>query len=400
MYIKRKTLSIQKIGYMILLFPMIEPGSFEQIRIIDLTFNLLKLISYVSIFLLYIGKRRKIDIFSLTVLSCYFTGIISTILHRGWLYGAAVQMTIVVSMILFVKILLEEDPMLCFDVFLPLLKVLIYANLISIILFPNGMYTDMVGVNYYRSTNWILGTDNGHVPYLIAGMTIAIVRDYYQYGKAKISFRSWCLIVACYMTVFIRWPATAVVGMIIIFPVIFMPKLFAKRKWLNIVTYMIVAEVFFFAVVIFRTQNYLGFLIQGFLHKDLTFSGRTPIWNQAMSAISAKPLLGWGVYDSKTAWGYLGHVHAHNIILQMLFSGGILQLVFFLYFHILTMKKLMKNKHNVITCFFSVMIFSMLIMNQMEIYQSGIWFLIYALAYNSDKIIMHQRECQLVRNRS
>lgn len=381
---------VKKTVYMLLLFPLIEPAIFEQVRILDQIFNLLKLVSFVSIFLLYIGKRGKIDKFILTILSCYFIGVVSTAFHGGWLYKAALQFVSVAAMVLLAKMLLEEDPMLCFDVFLPLLELLLYTNLVSIILFPNGMYTEVTKF-YKQTSNWVLGLDNVQVIYYVAGMAIVTLRDYYRFGRLKLSVRSLMLIAVCYITVFIRWQVTALVGLAIIFPAILFPQLFAKSRSLNIVTYLTVVSIFFVTVVIFRTQDYFAFFIQDVLHKSLTFSGRTPVWDNAMAVISANLLLGIGTPDREIAWEYLGQAHAHNIFLHMLVSGGALQLALFLFLNILVARKLMKNNHSGIASFLSVTIFSMLIMNQMEPYETGLWYMVYTLAYYSDRIISRQK---------
>lgn len=387
---RQKVLSIRKLGYMILMFPLIEPRLFGQIKALDLVLNMWKLFSFTCIVLLFIGKCRKIDKFIIAVICSNLVVFISTVFHGGWIYSALVQVVNIAAMILLVKIMLEEDTMLCFDVILPLLEVLLYANLISIILFPGGMYTDVVGVGYKRSENWVLGLDNAQAPYYIAGLAIAIIRDYYRLGK--LSIRSWMLIGVCFTTVLIRQPATAVVGMAIIFPAIVFPKLFAKSSILNIVSYMIMVVIFFIAVVVLRTQDHLAFLIQGVLHKTLSFSGRTLIWDNAIAVIKKYPWLGLGELTREKIWDYLGQIHAHNIILQTLVSGGILQLCLYIYMHIIIARKLLKNNHNRIASFLAVVLFSMLMMNQMENYQTCLWFLVYALAFYSDKIIMQQRE--------
>ena len=389
---RQKVLSIRKLGYMILLFPLIETRIFDEIKFLDLAFNMWKLFSFTCIFLLFVGKNRRIDKFIISVICSNVIVFISTVFHEGWIYSAIVGVVTIVAIILLVKIMLDEDPMLCFDVVLPILEVLLYVNLISIILFPEGMYTDIVGIGYERSENWVLGLDNAQVPYYIAGLAIAIIRDYYRLGELKLSIRSWMLIGVCYTTILIRKPATGIVGMTILFPAIVFPKLFAKSSLLNVVTYMLMVVLFFIAVVILRTQDHLAFLIQGVLHKSLSFSGRTFIWDNAIAVIKMNPWLGLGALTQERTWNYLGQIHAHNIILQMLVSGGVLLLCFYIYMHIIIARKLMRNNHNGIASFLAVVLFSMLMMNQMENYQTCLWLLVYALAFYSDKIIMRQRE--------
>ena len=392
-------LPIRKIGYMLLLFPLLEPKILEQIEVIDLIITLMKLVSFTWILFLYVRKCRKVDKFILSIIACYFVGLISTMFNGTWLYLAIVRLINIVAMVLLVKILLEEDPMLCFDIFLPLLEILLYANLFSIFLFPNGMYTSPYGVDKIWTENWILGLDNAQVPYFIIGIAIAVVRDYYRFDGFKISYRSWCLITVCFVTVFCRWTVTNIVGMIVILPMILMPKLFTKSKLLNIITYLIIIAIFFFAVVIFRFQDYFEFVLQQVLHKSVTFHNRVFVWDRAISMISMNPWLGYGEIGEANTWGYLGHIHAHNIFLQILFTGGALQLMFFLCMNIVVAMKLVKNNHHKIACFLSVLIFSVLIIDQMETYQSNMFFGVYALAFYSNKIILNHQKIPTKKNR-
>ena len=376
--------------YMLLVFPWIEPAIFQQIKVIDFSFNLMKLVSFAIIVILYTKRHQKLDLCMLTIISCYTVSVISTVYHGGAVIKSVIQLTSITALQLLVKLLLEEEPILCFDVFLQPLEILLYANLISILLYPKGMYVDFSYTGYMISTNWILGIDNAQAPYYISGIAITIIRDYYRFSSLKISSRSWCLITVCLITILLRWQATVVVGMVIIIPVIICPKIFMKSKTLNALTYMIGVLIVFFAIIIFRSQNYFSFIIQKILKKSLTFSGRTLVWDRAISVILKNPLLGIGIWNTEKNWSYLGQIHTHNIFLQMLVLGGILQLLIFLILHVLVVKELMKNKHNPIACFLSALIFSMLIMNQAEIHQTGLWYIVYLLAFNSNKIIFQE----------
>ena len=71
----------------------------------------------------------------------------------------------------------------------------------------------------------------------------------------------------------------------------------------------------------------LAALIQNVLHKDLTFSGRTEIWQLCIEMISKHPIIGYGNFES--GWIITWHGidrNAHNLFFDILIQGGIVML--------------------------------------------------------------------------
>ncbi|MFR3202482.1 MAG: O-antigen ligase family protein [[Clostridium] leptum] len=66
-------------------------------------------------------------------------------------------------------------------------------------------------------------------------------------------------------------------------------------KLFNFRNYLILNILLFFVIVIFRMQNLFAFLIEDILHKNLTLTGRTVIWDRTLELIGEKPILGHGV---------------------------------------------------------------------------------------------------------
>lgn len=70
------------------------------------------------------------------------------------------------------------------------------------------------------------------------------------------------------------------------------------------------------------------YIIEDVLHKDITFTGRTFMWDSALHSIAGSPIWGWGFVDQQ--W-YMSHMSSfaygpHNFILSILINGGILLL--------------------------------------------------------------------------
>lgn len=74
-----------------------------------------------------------------------------------------------------------------------------------------------------------------------------------------------------------------------------------------------------------------GFLsrIALFLGKDPTFTGRSFIWQKSISYFFDKPVFGNGIEATSTILSKIGQNHCHNILLQIVYTGGVLTLIFF-----------------------------------------------------------------------
>ncbi len=64
----------------------------------------------------------------------------------------------------------------------------------------------------------------------------------------------------------------------------------------------------------------------GFLGKGATFSGRFYVWRKAILSALSAPLFGYGFEDVAVTVDRLGYSHAHNMLLQALYTGGIVSL--------------------------------------------------------------------------
>lgn len=65
------------------------------------------------------------------------------------------------------------------------------------------------------------------------------------------------------------------------------------------------------------------------LGKDPTFTGRSYIWNNSNKYICESPFWGNGIEQTTTIIAKLNQNHCHNIILQILYTGGIFAFAFF-----------------------------------------------------------------------
>jgi O-antigen ligase len=82
-------------------------------------------------------------------------------------------------------------------------------------------------------------------------------------------------------------------------------------------------------IIGFSFQNNFADIIEQLFDKSVTFTGRTNIWELALSKVPESPWIGHGMESLHVIVGdaYFDAPHAHNYFLQQLFSVGIIGLI-------------------------------------------------------------------------
>ena len=126
------------------------------------------------------------------------------------------------------------------------------------------------------------------------------------------------------------------------------------------------------------------------LHKDLTFTGRTYIWDYVLKLIEKRKIIGYGLEDSNfrlsksTIWQ---SYHAHDQFLEITYKGGIVGLIIYIMILLKSFKKVYSLRMYKISKFISIVIFSYLIMMLTEFYAFDTYMYIFIFCYNIDCLI-------------
>lgn len=193
-------------------------------------------------------------------------------------------------------------------------------NVASMALFPEGLY----GSSYTpQGDNFFLGHRNNVYQVTIlsigAGFMLGAIRGkrYYACGLMAIVVGIVQLYLAPSAT-----SAVALAVMALFLAVIFVRKI---RPLCNVFVFLGGYIAFYVAIVLGRMQELAAPLIVDVLHKDLTLTGRTFIWDVALSKLCGKELLiGYGTsgYRELTI-DWHPYAHAHNEALNLALVGGL-----------------------------------------------------------------------------
>lgn len=201
------------------------------------------------------------------------------------------------------------------------------ANAISMVLYPAGVYVP----NQYtpRSDCFFWGNRNTVYQLVLvstgAGFLLGELygRRFAILGIASLVIGAW--------QICMNFSATSCVALAVVAVCLAAVSFKKLRPFLSLPTFLGVYAAFFIGIVIARMQNYFAFFIEGVLHKDLTFTKRTGIWDRVFSVMdSGHWLQGYGVRSYRQLdFGDFRAAHAHNELLNIWLMGGAVSIAFY-----------------------------------------------------------------------
>lgn len=356
-------------AFTLLILPFFKLLVFEylsELKIIDTLFDIAKIVSVGIIIILYLnGKKlsRVIVCIILYELALLF----STAMNDGNYWKLAVNCGTVISFCMITELAVKKNSRLYFKTVLDIYIPLSVINLLTILLFPDGIARE----DYYGNIYYLLGIRNGLAPLLIPLLIYAFV--YSGISGKKFTGKVFFFTAVVSATILITWSATGVAGLVLFLLFVFF--VYGKKSAmlfdsLNLTVIYIAA---FFGIIVFRLQSAFSFIIEDLLHKSISFTGRTDIWDIAIMLIKRSPVIGYGVYEGHGLIFIRGqYYYAHNAVLEVLLQGGVLSLVFYLLIFVIAASVLYKYRRLKASQILSFGIFTVMVMMLMEAYLN-IW---------------------------
>ena len=275
------------------------------------------------------------------IFAFFGTGLLTTIIGSENTYDYLRENFPQFAVCLLVYVYMIKNP----DTLLSAIKVLdiyIYLNLISILIFPNGMYQSGL-----YTENWLLGYKNPQIRIILPILTLSLISTYYK--KRKFDFSNYTLITCSVLTFVFNRSSTGLIG-ILVFVVLFILFKYNIPSWFTLKTSLLLSGFFFILIVIYNMQYLFAFIIEDFLHKDLTFTNRTIIWQRSLDFLNDKLLLGAGYMNAQEYGNIMQNEffsHPHNYYLYIILNGGIVLAIIILFGYILADKQIMNYKNTI-----------------------------------------------------
>ena len=339
--------------FLILLFvPFFKPDIVVSFPKINYIYYALLLISLFVIVLNYI-KNHNLNKFIILYIIYFIITLISTILNDGNIPKMLVDFLQNIGIIMAIEIYSKKNCEKLFKVLTVMFYSITILNTLSFILVPEGI----VKTQIMKEPIYFLGIDNRFSFNYLPGICVISIYDYLR--KNKLSILTYLYMFITYVTFIYFWSAGALVAETLLIIYI----LFLRNKInINPKKYLTIDLIAFISLVFFRIQNLFSFLIVDVLHKDLTLSSRTFLWDKAIKIIKNNLFIGIGVQKSEYMLNNISAYHSHSYFLNILVQSGVFGLISFLLCIFVSLKKLSQYENSNISKIISFTIFSMLIM--------------------------------------
>lgn len=297
-----------------------------------------------DIYIVY--TRRKIT--SPTVWSAVLYGyflMVTLIVNAYEIFNCLLRTFLAVSFVMTVEYMFEKyKEKRTINFLMRTMEVFNYLNLLSMILYPAGMYKvvtsgiyeKIVKVEYgaVRTSQrvlWLLGHQTMMARFTLPSICIALLVINMNGGKIKGNFRSIALIAVCIVETVI---ANSVGNYLVLFVFLSFMMLFHFRgrikSWM-VYPWIALTYAFFF---ISSGELNIFTLFSSLVNRRVRLSTRVMIWLNTLNAWLEKPIFGWGYINENSTYirQLLSLGNPHSTYLWALFEGGIIGLVLLVIF--------------------------------------------------------------------
>lgn len=370
----------------LLLLGVLEPGCVSALnelsggvwRGLHIFFRLDCFIALIVIAMLLLMTFSSLSKFSILVIGFEGWILVSDIVNGAKLSGDMELALQIIEIVLFIEVYFKyKMEFSLIDQMSFLLGIMIIINIFTILIFPSGFYMDDRG----WTDNYFLGYKNLHIYLYIPYIVLLSLVHLKKYGKLGKSY--YAMIIFMLTGAIKAESSTTIVAMLcMVFAIVFLKNrdiFIFKRTEIS----MIVSVILSIGFIIFGIQNQYGDIIKKVFQKDITFSGRLPIWEMAMTCAIKKPIMGNGDTSLPLNWSW-DVTQCHNKWLDLFYVGGVVLLGLFVMLLIVVCKANNNNKNYLIRNILCYSFWAYGILFIMESRRPDIWmFIVFAFAYHA-----------------
>lgn len=339
-----------------------------------------KLITLVGI-LYYVMIYRKASVPFIIITTYFAIRFFTTIVHCPQnLSRVFMGAYPILAIICIMEIFLEKNQYLFMNGFAFILRCLCVVNAIQSIICPNVFEHDGI-------YEFIIGGENQ----IVFAYIVSVIIEVICHNDRKKFLKFYIILLT--LSIIKIFSAGNILGWMIF---LFLFFYYRKPRKIKAIKIFYVYCIGWGLIVVVRIQNIFSWLIIGILHKNLTLTNRTVIWDNALSSIRLKPILGYGVQETVNLfYTYIlrpgkptvnSWFSAHNQVVQTLYESGILSMIPIIFFAVISLKKLDENKKSRL---YSVLVAGIIGILVSMIAEAPGWdslLVVLALAFNVKKI--------------
>lgn len=374
----------------LLIFFLLKPTGLDALTIIgNKLMNIFRLFSMLYIlivyFLLILRPKIKINNFLFLLIVMDIMSIVVCVFNDNSPYNAIVYWQSIISLIMLYEVNNNKSDFL--NSVTLVLEIYVIFNFIYILL------------NIFNGSDilyFLLGQKNMIILYTFP----LIFLEYYGllFQRTNLFYKFMILVISFFTSFFVQ-SATSMIAYLILASYLFLKNnylfinFFKKIKAKHL---LFISVTFFILIIVFQIQNYAANFIVEFLGKDITFTGRTYIWENVINCIKSNP---WGYGWDKNIYGvksiliwenYTVVGHAHNFILNFAYKSGFFSSIVYIIILIMVSRKIDLCNNSKLNILSKIGFFTFLIITTFEAYPTNcicIFFILFLMSEISKKEI-------------
>ena len=323
-----------------------EPGYFTQIKIIHSIYRMCKLsavilsLSFLIVKILRSNKNNNILPLLIIVYWIYY--VLLTFIRNGDLRTNILQFIYCITVCSNFYLALTWGDRGFLSGALAYYEIIIFINLFFVLIYPGGLYYPEKG-KYYQ----FISQKNVILRYAFPGILFSLSLDFIR--KKRIALLTWINLITLLITSILGNSATSMIALILTIASIFIfrnKEFLAKR--ISMMTLFAGSLFIFYVVIILRATSNALETFAALLNRNITFSGRIYLWDEAISYILRKPIWGYGFEGESVLRQrfFIGAFYTidscHNFYLDLAYRSGIIGLLFIFLIIFLANKNLNK----------------------------------------------------------
>lgn len=322
--------SQSKILWMLLLLAFLKPAYFGTITELDKLFNGVRILVVLFMAFYYVVLKKKMLKFSCAFFLFSIVPLLSTFLNSGNVFNAFAFSAVSFGSVMIMELGYEKDGFFLIDALYSILEILVYANLVTMLMFPHGLYLYETSTGWISDQAWILGLRNAQTTYLILACIVDVIYWRLTPKKRDHTIRCCCLYFAVFITINTLKIGSGYIGYALMTLLLIITAIQNKVQVKFHVVAIAHIIIFFLMTSLGKLSSFaaLGDTLGLIVGRTNTVSARFRIWSIAWDKILSSPIWGYGILNEKQL-SWLSSIAAgatttHNTFLDMWFRGGVL----------------------------------------------------------------------------
>lgn len=233
-------------------------------------------------------------------------------------------------LVYYFEVQLERNSRRFLSVAFFVLVIICLWDVLSVVLYPNGLYQDVRYENEYYTAaikGWVLGLKNNHILWFLSLDVVSSLLDWDKKATLRPSLRTAVCYIASIATTAFMGSSTSTVVLFAVMLLLYLEPICGRFSLIfNPRSVCVVLLMIWAFLVLSSSVSVLNDFLMNVFGKDASFSGRNLAWSETLRMILESPIVGHGTQTAAQralSLGSVEYVNAHNQLLELFYVGGV-----------------------------------------------------------------------------